>query len=397
MNSSFHYSVEMLGDGKVIQIASGETVFKLDSYEKNPVVKPQDITLTWNKDGKSKIGAVFNGGVEVFKDKIVLTPRCHKNYQEGTFFDQDLGQKRHCLENYISEVWPLVSEGGIHFKRFRNVVIRGDGTDHQDFIYGIEDIRIIRYPQIYLLIGCGKIKPPFKGKNADRIAIYSTKDFMNITYHGIVRSFDSRNAIPFADLISGKLYMLFRFHPSIHLDFLEAGMDQLLNPSQYEDYWRKIYQRREENLLLEAGNYPHEKEKVGPSTQIIKTDKGLLLIYHAVGEIDLDICKEYGLFQKIERGYSICAALLDLDDPRKVLCRTKNPIYIPSAPYELYGNDLYPVDVPAVVFPTGAIIIKNKLLIYCGAGDKYITLLSCNLNDLVGYLWRYCRVHKSSP
>ncbi|MGB2697805.1 MAG: hypothetical protein WBD28_08100, partial [Candidatus Zixiibacteriota bacterium] len=275
---------------------------------------------------------------------------------------------------------------------FNQVAIKGDGTDHQDFIYGIEDIRIIQYPQLYLLVGCGKIKPPFKGKNADRIAIYSTKDFINITYHGIVKSFDSRNAIPFTDYINEKLYILLRFHPNIHLGFLEAGMDQLLSPSQYEDYWRKIYQRRGENLLLEAGNYLHEKEKIGPSTQIIETDKGWLLIYHAVGELDINMCKIYGLPQKIERGYSICAALLDLEDPRKVLCRTKNPIYIPSAPYELYGNDQYPVDVPAVVFPTGVITLKNKLLIYCGAGDKYITLLGCNLNALVDYLWRYCRM-----
>jgi predicted GH43/DUF377 family glycosyl hydrolase len=392
MRTTLVRSVQELGDGTTVLLDSRETVFKLDSYEKNPVVKPQDIGLTWTEDGKSKIGAVFNGGAELFQDKVILTPRCHRNYEEGTFFDHDLGRERHCLENYISEVWPLVSEDGIHFKRFNNVVIRGDGTDHQDFIYGIEDIRIIQYPQMYLLGGCGKIKPPFKGKNADRIAIYSTKDFVNITYHGMVESFDSRNAIPFTDYIGGKLYILLRFHPNIHLDLLEAGMDQLLNPSLYEDFWRKIYERQGENLLLEAGSYPHEKEKVGPSTQIIKTDKGWLVIYHAVGEMDLGICKEYGLSQKIERGYSICAALLDLEDPKKVLCRTKNPIYIPSAPYELYGNDQYPVDVPAVVFPTGAITIKNKLLIYCGAGDKYVILLTCDLGNLLDHLWVDCRI-----
>ena len=77
------------------------------------------------------------------------------------------------------------------------------------------------------------------------------------------------------------------------------------------------------------------------------------------------------------------------NDPKKVLCRTRNPIYIPSAPYELYGNDQYPVDVPAVVFPVGAIVIKNKLIIYAGAADKYTILLSCNLDNLVDYLCEY--------
>jgi len=383
-------SFEKLGDGEVIKIDSGETIFKLDSFENNPIVKPQDLGLTWHEKGELKIGAVFNGGAEVFQDKIMLTPRCVQGYQKKTFFDERLGIERTCLENYISEVWPLVSEDGLHFTRFQNVVIRGDGTDHQDFTYGIEDIRIVKYGQRNLLIGCGKINPPFKGENSDRIAIYSTDDFMNITYQGMVESFDSRNAIPFSEPVKGRYYILLRFHPNIHLDFLEAGIDQLLNPFKHIEHWERIYEQRSQNLLLEAGRYPHEREKIGPSTQVIKTDRGWLLIYHAVGEIDVDICKAYGLAQKIERGYSVCAALLDLDDPRKVLCRPRHPIYIPSAPYELQGNNQYPVDVPAVVFPVGALVRKGKLILYAGAADKYVILLSCSLDNLINYLGEYC-------
>ncbi len=384
-------SVQELGDGTVVLLDSKETIFKLDSFENNPIVKPQDLGLTWHEKGELKVGAVFNGGAEVFQDKIILMPRCHQGYRKRTFFDERLNVERTCLENYISEVWPLVSEDGVHFTRFQNVVIRGDGTDHQDFTYGIEDIRIVKYGHQNLLIGCGKINLPFTGENSDRIAIYSTDDFVDITYHGMVESFDSRNAILFPRLVNGRHYMLLRFHPNIHLDFLEAGIDQLLNPSKYIEQWEKIYERRSQNLLLEAGRYLHEKEKIGPSTQLIKTDRGWLLIYHAVGEIDVDICKAYGLAQKIQRGYSVCAALLDLDDPRKVLCRTRRPIYIPSAPYELHGNDRYPVDVPAVVFPVGALVREGKLILYAGAGDKYVILLSCGLDMLINYLWEYCK------
>ncbi|NQS98203.1 MAG: hypothetical protein HQ591_07105 [candidate division Zixibacteria bacterium] len=363
--------------------------FKLDSFENNPIVKPQDLGLTWHEDDELKIGAVFNGGACIFQDKVILMPRCHQGYKRVMYFND--GIERYYLENYISEVWPLVSEDGINFSRFRNVVIRGDGTDHQDFIYGIEDIRIVKYNQRYLMVGCGKVKPPFKGGNADRIAVYLTDDFINITYHGTVSSFDSRNAVPFPLPVNGQHYMLLRFDSNIYLDFLEAGMEQLLNPSQHRERWEEIYKRRRQNLLLEAGRYPHEREKIGPSTQVIKTNKGWLLIYHAVGEIRNSICEAYGLVDKIERGYSICAALLDLDNPTKVICRTRNPIYIPSLPYELYGNYQYPVDVPAVVFPVGAIVQKDKLIIYAGAGDKYIILLSCNLDKLVNYLGEYCK------
>lgn len=385
-------SFKNLGDGRVIETESGEVIFKLDSYEKNPIVKPQDIGLTWTENDKVKIGAVFNGGAEFFKNKVILLPRCHKNYKKGKFFDERLGREKECLENYISEVWPLISQDGIHFTRFQNKVIRGDGTDHQDFIYGIEDIRIIKYGKDYLLVGCGKIKPPFKGSNADRIAVYSTENFVNITYNGIVESFDSRNAVPFTEKVNGKLYILLRFHPNINLGLLEAGMEQLLNPAKYKKLWEKIYKEKTQNSLLNSGKYPHEREKIGPGTQLIKTDEGWLLIYHAVGKININICKAYGLSKEIERGYTVCAALLDLDNPRRIICRTKNPIYIPSVPYELYGNEEYPVDVPAVIFPVGAFVQQDKLLIYAGAADKYIVLLTCSLKNLLNYLLEYCKL-----
>ncbi len=391
MISSFNQNIQKLGEGEIILLNSGDTIFKMDSFRGNPVVKPQDLGLVWKENDTPKIGAVFNAGAEIFQDKIILLPRCHQGYRKGKFFDKKLGIERSYLENYISEVLPLVSDDGINFTRFQNVAIKGNGTDQQDFIYGIEDLRIIKYDHRFLLIGCGKIKPPFKGENADRIAVYSTEDFVNISYHGLVESFDSRNAIPFPEPINGRYYILLRFHPNIHLAYLEAGIEQLLDPSKYKKEWEKLYEQRQQNLLLKAGYLPHEKEKIGPSTPLIKTDKGWLFIYHSVGEIEEDICKEYGLSEKIKRGYSICAALLDLENPEKVLCRTRHPIYIPSAPYELYGDEQYPVDVPAVVFPVGAIVRKDKLILYAGAGDKYIILLSCNLDNLVDYLYKYCQ------
>jgi len=391
MISSFNQTIQKLGDGEIILLDSGETIFKMDSFMDNPIVKPQDLGLIWKENDTLKIGAVFNPGAEIFQDKVILLPRCHQGYRKGKFFDEKLGIERSYLENYISEVLPLVSDDGIYFTRFRDVVIKGDGTDHQDFTYGIEDLRIIKYDHRFLLVGCGKIKPPFKGENADRIAIYSTEDFVNISYHGLVESFDSRNAIPFSEPINGRHYILLRFHPNIHLAYLEAGIEQLLNPFKYKKEWGKFYKQRQQNLLLEAGYLAHEKEKIGPSTPLIKTDGGWLLIYHSVGEIEEDICKEYGLSEKINRGYSICAVLLDLKNPEKVLCRTRHPIYIPSAPYELYGDEQYPVDVPAVVFPVGAIVRKDKLILYTGAGDKYIILLSCNLDNLVNYLYKSCQ------
>ena len=381
-----------MGDGKIISLPSGELIFKLDSNKDNPILRPEDFGLTWQENGEEKIGAVFNGGGEIFNGKVILTPRCHKNYKEGTFLDEKTGIERRCLENYISEIWLFDSENGSNFKRLNSTVIKGNGTKHKDFVYGIEDIRIIKYEDMYLLIGCGKVAPAFKGKNADRIAIYSTNDFVDISYHGIVDAFDSRNAIPFPEHVRGKLYIFLRIHPSIQLAPLEGGLEQLLFPGKYRKYWEKIYSNRDKYLMFDTGSYPHEREKIGPGSQIIKTKKGWLFIYHAVGELEREILEIYGVNVSIKRGYSICAAILDLEDPRKVLCRTRNPIYVPNAPYELLGSSEFPLDVPYVVFPTSAIVHKEKLLIYAGAGDKYEILLTCDINKFVDYLWKYCRV-----
>jgi predicted GH43/DUF377 family glycosyl hydrolase len=385
-------TVEGLGEGNVFQLEGGGTLFKLDSFSGNPIIEPQELGLTWLGDNSEPLsGAVFNGGAALLDGRVVLTPRCHQKYVRRACFDGALETERFSFENYVSEVWPLVSEDGVHFERMGNLCISGDGTQHVQFSHGIEDVRIIQTGSGYLLVGTGKIVAAHSGvKDGDRIAVYWTDDFTNIHYRGMVDAFDTRNAVPFPEPIGGRSYMLLRFHPDIHLNVLTGGLDQLLDPENHAEAWAAVYEDRTESLLLKAGLYLHEREKIGPGTPLIWTDRGWLLVYHSVGEIRAEVCRPYGIEGPITRGYSICAALLALDDPRRVLYRTREPIYLPSAPYELYGDEEYPVDVPAVVFPVGALVRSGKLLIYAGAGDKYVALLSCQLEKLVDYLCEHC-------
>ncbi len=385
-------TVEGLGEGSVCEIEGGETLFKLDSFPGNPILKPQELGLTWlGDDGEQLTGAVFNGGAALLDGRVVLTPRCHQKYVRRVCFNEALETEYFSFENYVSEVWPLVSEDGVHFKRLGRSCINGDGTQHAHVTHGIEDVRIIQTGSGYLLVGTGKIVAAHSGiGDGDRIAVYWTDDFTNIHYRGMVGTFDTRNAVPFPEPIGNRSYMLIRFHPDIHLIVLPGGLDQLLDPGDHAEAWATVYEDRAESLLLKAGLYRHEREKIGPGTPLIRTDRGWLLLYHAVGEIRAEVCRSYGIEGSIERGYSTCAALLALDDPRRVLCRTREPIYLPSAAYELYGNDEYPVDVPVVTFPVGALVCSGKLLIYAGSGDKYVVLLSCGLEKLVDYLCEHC-------
>ena len=64
-------------------------MFKLKSFEGNPIVKPQDLGLIWeNEKGEKCIGAVFNPGATIFDNKIILLPRVNKNYKRIKFYDE---------------------------------------------------------------------------------------------------------------------------------------------------------------------------------------------------------------------------------------------------------------------------------------------------------------------
>jgi predicted GH43/DUF377 family glycosyl hydrolase len=75
--------------------------------------------------------------------------------------------------------------------------------------------------------------------------------------------------------------------------------------------------------------------------------------------------------------FGIEAALLDLDDPTRVLGRTKGPILAPEEPFERGGQ------VPDVIFPTGAVVDGEDIVIYYGAADTTVGAARVHLGDLL--------------
>lgn len=106
-----------------------------------------------------------------------------------------------------------------------------------------------------------------------------------------------------------------------------------------------------------------DSRKVGIAGPPLKIKEGFLLIYHGVSEKD--------------KFYRLGAAILDKNDPRKVLYRSRDPILEPEKNYEIFGQ------VPNVVFSCGAVIIGNKLFLYYGGADNVIGLATANLNKLI--------------
>src|SRR5471030_570457 len=123
------------------------------------------------------------------------------------------------------------------------------------------------------------------------------------------------------------------------------------------EFWQDYFLNLDQNILL-GPKYPHEIEYVGGGCPPIETEQGWLLLYHGV--------------KRTVTGYqySCCAALFQLDDPRKEIARLPYPLFKPELDYELKG------DVDDVVFPTGTALFGDTLYIYYGAADELIACAS---------------------
>jgi beta-1,2-mannobiose phosphorylase / 1,2-beta-oligomannan phosphorylase len=80
-----------------------------------------------------------------------------------------------------------------------------------------------------------------------------------------------------------------------------------------------------------------------------------------------------------DKVYRLGVALLDKDDPTKVLNRPKSPILEPEEEWELVG------DVPNVVFTCGTAEMGDEYLIYYGGADKVIALATANKQELLEF------------
>jgi predicted GH43/DUF377 family glycosyl hydrolase len=122
-----------------------------------------------------------------------------------------------------------------------------------------------------------------------------------------------------------------------------------------------------------------DANKIGVSPPPLETSEGWLLLYHGVRRTPGGCLYRLGL------------ALLDLEDPRRVLRRSDKWVFAPEMPYERQG------DVNDVVFPCGWILDKPTGLIkmYYGGADTCTALATARLSDLLDYV-RQCPEPKLS-
>ena len=171
----------------------------------------------------------------------------------------------------------------------------------------------------------------------------------------------NRNGVLFPRKINGKYMLLSRPSDSGHTPF----GDIFLSESYDMEYWG-----HHRHVMGISYNNWWEGTKIGAGAVPIETSEGWLLIYHGVA----NTCNGFV--------YSIGGAILDIDEPSKVIHRCSTYLLTPEEWYEERGF------VPNVAFPCATLqdAETGRMAIYYGCADSYVGLAFTQVADLVKYI-----------
>ncbi|MGB3113168.1 MAG: glycosidase, partial [Candidatus Omnitrophota bacterium] len=158
---------------------------------------------------------------------------------------------------------------------------------------------------------------------------------------------DNKNSFLFPEKYNGRFVLVHRIPPHIWIGY----SDDL-------KHW-------ENQKIIMSPEFEWEYFKLGGGAPPIKTEKGWILIYHAVD-------------RKMQ--YRLGLALLDLKDPGKVIARYDKPFMEPETDYEKNGV------VPNVTFSCGAVVIDDTLFVYYGGADTVVCVATAKIKDVLNLL-----------
>ena len=210
---------------------------------------------------------------------------------------------------------------------------------------GLEDLRLTRFDhgdEDYEWIGT------YTGYSGSSIQseLLRTRDFRSIELAPIEgRAGRNKGMALFPEKIGGQYAMLGR----------QDGKNLYLLKSDDLETWD------EEGTLLMEPLYPWEFIQIGNCGSPIRTEHGWIVFTHGVGAM---------------RKYALGCAHLDLDDPSKLIGRTREPVLTAvDADREGY--------VPNVIYTCGALRMGQKLLIPYGISDSAVGFASADIDELV--------------
>lgn len=328
---------------------------------KNPVMGP-------SSDSHWESEAVFNPGAVVHGGRVHL-------------FYRALGP------DGVSRVGYASSKDGVHFdKRFPYPVYMPESAawgpeKHHEFtsparlqydraLYasgggwgGCEDPRAVKIDgRIYMTFNM------FNGWDSIRVGLTSISErdleeerwrWSPLVYLSPARE-RHKNWTLFPEKIDGKFAL---FHNLFHIDPHQVQVEFLDSVDRQPAPFHSSDPQSMPSRIIAWHN---RTRSIGPPP--VRTKYGWLVLYHAMDKDD-------------PGRYKLGAMMLDKDDPRKVLYRSKYPLLEPD---EWYENDWK----PGIIYASGAVVKDNVLYIYYGGGDKYVGVAYVGLDEFVGKLMR---------
>lgn len=318
----------------------------MPSFSSASVIKKLEKPILTYKDIPYPAALIFNAGVEKYNGKYVMLFR--NDY--GNFKERKL-----CGTNI-----------GLAFS--------GDGiiwevSDKPCFSWKDDEVQRVYDPRLTVIDGVCYVCFAMDTNHGLRGGIASTTDFENfdIKYLSVP---DNRNMVLFPEKINGLYTRLERPMP-VYSRWHKDTFDIWLSQSPDMKFWGNS------RLVMGVEDVPFANDKIGPAAPPVKTDKGWLTTFHAV-HLDPSRGKN-GWEEKWQKQYVAGIALLDLEDPSKVIGIYDKPLIAADVLFE--NENGFRQDV---IFPGGMILEDNgEVKIYYGASDTVECLATADVNELI--------------
>lgn len=256
----------------------------------------------------------------------------------------------------ISRFGYASSKDGFNIDERLDYPVFGTSVDSDLDCKGVEDPRLTRIDdRIYLCYtaygsNTGMVFPITGVQLA--VTSISVDDFLAKKWNWAERTYpfyrvDNKNSFFFPEKIGGKYVMIHRIPPHMWI----AYSDDMVTWTNQQ--------------ILMSPKFDWEFFKIGGGAPPIKTDKGWITIYHGVDR---------------HMRYRLGVALLDLEDPSKVIGRYNKPFMEPETDYEINGV------VPNVTFTCGAVRIDDTIFLYYGGADTVVCVATAKVDDVLKLL-----------
>lgn len=261
----------------------------------------------------------------------------------------------------VSTIGHATSKDGVNFGPHDQFLAPSEEWER----FGCEDPRVCEFEGKYYIFYTALSEYPFAAPGI-RVGVAITSDLKTIEEKHLVTPFNAKAMALFPERIGGKIVAVLTANTDMPPAKIAIATFDKIEDLWSSEYWIQWYTDIDSHVIHFDAN---EKDHIEFGAAPLKTEKGWLILYSYI----------YNYFSP-PATFGIQAALLDAEDPRKVISAVKRPFLIPEEEYELYGK------VPRIVFPTGSLIKGKKVYLYYGAADTTSCLATFDLADILEQL-----------